>query len=639
MKKFIFIITALFVVFSVLPASASYVYTFSSGDILDPNAYSYYGLGRIDFNQEFDFPEVSVIDTASRDRRALGLGSFTRGGKEYIYVTKSLKWGASTTNLVTDYSFYEPSVSISEPINAQERTLSLPYNTRASSDILLPPDEANGLIYAIDGNTLRAVDPLTWNDQATAQLDSGYTVHGLVSLWPDSHNYLYVWSSKRANMTASGDYTPISSDIHVYDRETLSEVAVFRHARTGFDTTSRRSDDEASFEVGRGLVFIRDGLVAYVAYDSAASRDAHASIWCIDEKAAVPTSTLTITSRDINGYDVDIESPMPDKLGGFYFVAVSGDINASTATNAISTALYHRKVSGELLSLDIQNVQSNGELVISNEGTYKGYIFAYTHQASSSGSDNDIIVYFWDGVTRSSARRVGTGAAGVEIEKPFYVDGTGFYFMMERKNEATQDEKDAVFFWNGTSDAMPIWESLNELEVEQPPLDGHGGFYFVNVDVTSPDASTLLSTMTLMHGSPTGSVRVCDLGSFYAPPSTFIPDPKDPQASPIEALQNEYALVVDEEHNQLFVGAGPVGGKFKMTVLDWTKKAYLESGDNVIIDFADDEMGGNANLGGMLKFTESGRYSVRGNNSGCDTGFGLLAFAGAVLFFSQKRRF
>ncbi len=591
MKKFIFIITALFVVFSVLPASASYVYTFSSGDILDPNAYSYYGLGRIDFNQEFDFPEVSVIDTASRDRRALGLGSFTRGGKEYIYVTKSLKWGASTTNLVTDYSFYEPSVSISEPINAQERTLSLPYNTRASSDILLPPDEANGLIYAIDGNTLRAVDPLTWNDQATAQLDSGYTVHGLVSLWPDSHNYLYVWSSKRANMTASGDYTPISSDIHVYD------------------------------------------------YDSAASRDAHASIWCIDEKAAVPTSTLTITSRDINGYDVDIESPMPDKLGGFYFVAVSGDINASTATNAISTALYHRKVSGELLSLDIQNVQSNGELVISNEGTYKGYIFAYTHQASSSGSDNDIIVYFWDGVTRSSARRVGTGAAGVEIEKPFYVDGTGFYFMMERKNEATQDEKDAVFFWNGTSDAMPIWESLNELEVEQPPLDGHGGFYFVNVDVTSPDASTLLSTMTLMHGSPTGSVRVCDLGSFYAPPSTFIPDPKDPQASPIEALQNEYALVVDEEHNQLFVGAGPVGGKFKMTVLDWTKKAYLESGDNVIIDFADDEMGGNANLGGMLKFTESGRYGVRGNNSGCDTGFGLIALAGAVLFFSQKRRF
>ncbi len=101
MKKFIFIITALFVVFSVLPASASYVYTFSSGDILDPNAYSYYGLGRIDFNQEFDFPEVSVIDTASRDRRALGLGSFTRGGKEYIYVTKSLKWGASTTNLIT----------------------------------------------------------------------------------------------------------------------------------------------------------------------------------------------------------------------------------------------------------------------------------------------------------------------------------------------------------------------------------------------------------------------------------------------------------------------------------------------------------------------------------------------------------
>ena len=128
---------------------------------------------------------------------------------------------------------------LSVPLNQQERTLSLPENTVASADILLPPDEANGLIYAIDGNTLRAINPLTWTDQATANLSTEYNVHSLVSLWPDSHNYLYIWSSKRENITTSGDYTPVNSDIHVYDRETLAELAVFEHVRTGFDTTMK----------------------------------------------------------------------------------------------------------------------------------------------------------------------------------------------------------------------------------------------------------------------------------------------------------------------------------------------------------------------------------------------------------------
>lgn len=78
----------------------------------------------------------------------------------------------------------------------------------------------------------------------------------------------------------------------------------------------------------------------------------------------------------------------------------------------------------------------------------------------------------------------------------------------------------------------------------------------VNVDVTSPDANTLISTMTLLHGTPRGSAIVCDLGSFLAPPSTFIKDPKDPQAVPAEKFQNESALVEVPEQNQLFVGAG-----------------------------------------------------------------------------------
>lgn len=40
-----FFVAALFVIFSVQVSSASYLYTFSSGDILDPSANAYYGLG------------------------------------------------------------------------------------------------------------------------------------------------------------------------------------------------------------------------------------------------------------------------------------------------------------------------------------------------------------------------------------------------------------------------------------------------------------------------------------------------------------------------------------------------------------------------------------------------------------------
>ena len=138
-----------------------------------------------------------------------------------------------------------------------------------------------------------------------------------------------------------------------------------------------------------------------------------------------------------------------------------------------------------------------------------------------------------------------------------------------------------------------------------------------------------------MHARTTGSTPVCDLGSFVAPPSTFMPDPEDPQAIPAEKFQNEFALVEIPEQNQLFVGAEPVGGKFRLTVLDWTKKAALESGDNIIITYDDNDMGGNANIGGMVKFEEAG---VRSSSSGCDSGFGLFAFAviGAAIF-SRKR--
>ena len=140
--------------------------------------------------------------------------------------------------------------------------------------------------------------------------------------------------------------------------------------------------------------------------------------------------------------------------------------------------------------------------------------------------------------------------------------------------------------------------------------------------------------MTLLHARTTGSTPVCDLGSFVAPPSTFFKNPKDPQAIPAEQFQNEFALLEVPEQNQLFVGAGPVGGKFRLTVLDWTKKAALESGDNVIITFDDEDMGGNANIGGMVKFAEQHNS---GSSSGCDAGLGILCVIGLAYFMTSKR--
>ena len=474
----------------------------------------------------------------------------------------------------------------------------------------------------------------THNDVASAQLSSEYQVHNLVSLWPDSHNYLYVWSSKRTDINpVSGDYTPVSSDIYVYDRETLKELAAFRHVRTGFDTTLKKSDDEPSLEVGRGLVFIKDGLIAYVAYDTAAAENAHASIWCIDETAIVPVSECLISSADIEGFDIDIESPMPDTLGGLYFVAESGDLNASLSSDAIYTRLYHYSVDGKLVYSPSINLMSNAELVMTEEGQYKGSIFMYSILGFDFLKD-DMEVFFWDGA--DNQRNVFLYEKGVEIEKPF-TTGTGFFYSMESANESTRDEKDAIYYWDGGMGhrSVPVWSSDNELEVEDPPLDGNDGFYFVNVDLTSTDAKTLISTMTLIHGTPSGSTTVCDLGSFVAPPSTFIPNPNDPEALPEEAVQNEFALVEIPEHNQLFVGAGPVGGKFRLTVFDWTKKAKLESGDNVIATFYDEDMGGSANIGGMIEF--SGKVDG-GSSSGCNAGFGFIVLAAAWIVFSHRKR-
>ena len=321
-------------------------------------------------------------------------------------------------------------------------------------------------------------------------------------------------------------------------------------------------------------------------------------------------------------------------------MAESGDLNASLASTDVNSILYHYTADSKLVSMPVWGVASNAELVMTEKGQYKGYIFAYTLATeTTTNPDNSIEIWLWDGsngyMTGEYPKHVDIIGIGVEIEKPF-LTSKGFYFSMEQKNEAIKDEKDAIFFWDGSTSPHLVWSSDNELEVENPPLDGQGGFYFVNVDLTSPDANTLISTMSLMHARTTGSTFVCDLGSFLAPPSTFFKDPKDPQAVPAEKFQNEYALVEVPEQNQLFVGAGPVGGKFRLTVLDWTKKAALESGDNIIITFNDEDMGGNANIGGMLKFEERGRSS---SSSGCDSGLGILCIMGLSCFIISKRGF
>ena len=63
----------------------------------------------------------------------------------------------------------------------------------------------------------------------------------------------------------------------------------------------------------------------------------------------------------------------------------------------------------------------------------------------------------------------------------------------------------------------------------------------------------------------------------------------------------------------------------------------FESGDNVIITYDDKDMGGNANIGGMVQFTEARRVGT-GSSGGCGMGFGLWAIGiiGAVIF-SRKR--
>ena len=101
--------------------------------------------------------------------------------------------------------------------------------------------------------------------------------------------------------------------------------------------------------------------------------------------------------------------------------------------------------------------------------------------------------------------------------------------------------------------------------------------------------------------------------------SIFTPDPKDPNALPLERLQSEFGFYLDEDdpYDALFVGAGPAGGDFRLTVMDWSDNTNLKP----LVTYSAADMGGYAGIAGMVKFTE---YRSGGSSSGCNAGFGGL---------------
>ncbi len=648
-----------------VPASAySLLYSFSSGDTLDPTANPTYGVGCIDFIDSGDreyYPVPEVI--FSGDTWATAVGNFKAmgTGKEYLYVTRTDKKSTANASSTTGYIIYDPAGGLTE---STRYDITLNFNPATSLDILLPPDEYNGLIYAIDQNgnpnpVLKAFDARTGSEYMQVSLDKGYTEHKLVALLPDSYNYVYVWSSKRGVTSADGSYTSISSDITVYNRNTLAKVAYFPHVRTGFDVTAQKSDDEKTAsgalkpEFGRGLVYIAKSpddaagmmsRIALVVYDVDASTAA--KIVEIDE--ANLTEKVIVTSSDIEGWNIDIESPMPDYQGGIYFQTYSGDLDGSlNAKNQVSangtTRVYHLPYDDDsdayssLLECPEKGVHTTSELVVP-DGTRKGQILVYKTAAGTDTveyTDNQIRVYIWTGSNSGNyiieeITDPDNKPLGAEVEKP-YPDGdgsNGLFFMLERK-VASGDEADSMFHWIGyTHYAEEVWKSGAELEIElaTAPKDDVGNFYFVNV-TSSVDstAKTGVSVLDLrkcyyVDNDKWTTALTQNLGSFDVPKSIFSPDPKDQNAMPIERLQSEFGFYLDEEdpYDALFVVAGPAGGDFRLTVMDWSDNTNLKP---LVIYFAAD-MGGYAGIAGMVKFTET--YSTGGSSSECNAGFGGL---------------
>ena len=196
-------------------------------------------------------------------------------------------------------------------------------------------------------------------------------------------------------------------------------------------------------------------------------------------------------------------------MGGFYFGCYSGDANVETVS--ADSMVYHWNKTKKLSNVTgLDRAHTTADLVI-KEGTHKGklVIFRSTGESVDAGGSQanyKLESYIWDGVNDTLLTIDDTGkVAGVELEKTFTDGKDGIYFMMEIA--ILSDDNDSLCHWNSSEGVNRVLDSAMELEVENPPLDGNNGFYFVE---------TTLSTQW-----KTSPDLVCDLGMFDVPLSAY----------------------------------------------------------------------------------------------------------------------
>lgn len=620
-KLFLFSLIAAVLLTGAHEASAiSYLYSYSSGDIADTRAGTpvTYGTGRIDFGGG-KLPTVTPLSTSDLPLTIVG---FKNKGRDYIAVNAQ-----DADNFKAYFNVYDPARSVTDPLYPE---MEVETRHSVSDDISWGPTDDEGAFFIIDTaatpNLIRYDLIPSWSQTASAQLPAGYDRYSIAL---DHNERLYVWCSKfdKASVIEGGFYEPISSDIYIYNKTDLSQAAKLLHPKTSFDPTLRKADDPPyDYEQGEGLTASEedptDEMVLLVTYDRPTSDDTASSIVRINQTTL--EEEMLIASADIDGWNVDCESPVLDGKGGFYFVVTSGDQNAGYGAGLKSKAFHWTGKDRPLVELDLENVSFNAEVM---DG--QGGIFVSSYASSQDLGSVSLWPYGSDTVTKTVFSKSGY----VEFEKPFADGKGGFYFMLEKKNGT--DEVDDLFYWDGVNSTAiddPVFESKSELEVQDPPTDEKGGFYFVDV-VHAADVKKDGNKVNLYHCIADGDApepeMLREIGDFDVPPSV-----KEGVVSADE-MEVAYSFLPVEDKNVLMLGAGTCGGSmYKMSVFDWTDKlnpVWLK-------DFTEADFGGSAELEGAVAFTEA---TGGGSSSGCNSGFGALALlplAGLPLLRRKRRK-
>ncbi|MBR0232990.1 MAG: hypothetical protein IJQ47_02990, partial [Synergistaceae bacterium] len=244
----------------------------------------------------------------------------------------------------------------------------------------------------------------------------------------------------------------------------------------------------------------------------------------------------------------------------------------------------------------------------------------------------------------------------VELEKPFTDGKDGIYFMMEML--VGSDDMDTLYHWNPSNNTRIVISSQMELEVETPPLDGNVGFYFVEATTITPDShdqdtpvkfGMVSVDMKLQHCTGWEAAEnvktVSNLGTFVVPQSSFYDVSGDiitNYRTLLDYVESEHGFLQDTEHEMLFVNAGPVGGNSNLKVFTWNTTTQKDlSSTNIIKEFTDKDLGGDASIATALFFSES-NGSVGGSGGGCNTGveiFGLIGLGlTALIAYRNKRK-